>query len=96
MTSFLFRRTSAFVFFMFFFLLFMSTVSAMARHAPATEKMHGYKDDEEYDENPVLSDPFHKGSFLSGVLREQKLTLKFYAKKTHNQRLANQPTVSVI
>jgi hypothetical protein len=26
--------------------------------------MHGYKDDEEYDENPVLSDPFHSSTLV--------------------------------
>src|SRR4030066_880493 len=60
MTSFLlFRGTFLRMFFMLFFLLVMSTMSAMARHTPATEKMHGNKDNKEEYENPVLSYPIH-------------------------------------
>jgi len=41
-----------------------------------SKKMHAYKKGKEQDKNPVLSNPFHKGSFLLGVPSGQKITLK--------------------
>jgi len=65
MTSFLlFRGTFLRMFFMLFFLLFMSTVSAMARHTPASEKVHGNEDNKEEYENPVLFNPFHSALLI--------------------------------
>jgi hypothetical protein len=29
------------------------------------KKVHGYKNDKEYDENPVLSNPFHNSTLVS-------------------------------
>jgi hypothetical protein len=66
MTSFLlFRGTFLCMFFMLFFLLFMPAVSAMARHAATSEKVHGNEDNKEEYENPVLSHPIHISTSLS-------------------------------